>query len=197
MSDSVDGTIIYFAPACTAGECYSLALLLLARATATRLACSAAKSVLRAILAVILRLSVFKHFEASFSRKKKFDKNQIMPRGRGGRGGRGRGRGKKRAFVSIPAVIEEIDIPELDPQEAGPSRKKTKLENDGGLSSEFENSEDFLRDIYSVEPHDEESEQNEQNEQNEVAIATQGMHFFCRYVNVIQNPNMPTESTKL
>ena len=174
MRDSVDGTIIYFAPACTAGECYSLALLLLARATATRLACSAAKSVLRAILAVILRLSVFKHFEASFSRKK-FDKNQIMPRGRGGRGGRGRGRGKKRAIVSIPAVIEEIDIPELDPQEAGPSRKKTKLENDGGLSSEFENSEDFLRDIYSVEPHDEESEQNEQNE---VAIGTQGMHFF-------------------
>ena len=100
-----------------------------------------------------------------------------MARGRGGRGGRGRGRGKKRANVSIPAVIEEIDIPELDPQEAGPSRKKTKfeLENDGGLSSEFENSEDFLRDIYSVEPHDEESEQNEQNE---VAIATQGMHFL-------------------
>ena len=47
-----------------------------------------------------------------------------------------------------------------------------------GSHSEFENSDDFLRDIYSVEPHDEESEQNEQNEQNEVAIGTQGMHFF-------------------
>ena len=100
-----------------------------------------------------------------------------MPRGQRGRGGRGRGRGRgqKRAKVSIPAEIEEIDIPDLD--EAGPSTKRTKfeIENDGDLSSILD-SEDFLRNIHDndVEPLGDESVESEQNE---VAVATQGMHF--------------------